>query len=101
MQLSVADHDRSSEGLRYVYAVVSRRSRGVSVGVNLNPNNACNWACSYCQVPDLTLGRAPEIDLARLERELRGLLEEIVRGDWLTRRVPEGVLPPPALRPSP
>ncbi len=90
MQLSVADHDRSSEGLRYVYAVVSRRSRGVSVGVNLNPNNACNWACSYCQVPDLTLGRAPEIDLARLERELRGLLEEIVRGDWLTRRVPEG-----------
>ena len=90
MQLSVADHDRSSEGLRYVYAVVSRRSGGVSVGVNLNPNNACNWACIYCQVPDLTLGRAPEIDLARLERELRGLLEEIVRGDWLTRRVPEG-----------
>jgi wyosine [tRNA(Phe)-imidazoG37] synthetase (radical SAM superfamily) len=90
VQLSVADHDRSSEGLRYVYAVVSRRSGGVSVGVNLNPNNACNWACIYCQVPDLTLGRAPEIDLARLERELRGLLEEIVRGDWLTRRVPEG-----------
>ncbi len=70
--------------------MVSRRSRGVSVGVNLNPNNACNWACSYCQVPDLTLGRAPEIDIPRLDRELRGLLEEIVRGDWMIRRAPEG-----------
>ncbi len=90
MQLSVTDHDRSSEGLRYVYAVVSRRSRGVSVGVNLNPNNACNWACVYCQVPDLSLGRGPEIDLVMLERELRGLLEEIVRGDWMARRAPEG-----------
>ena len=88
--LSVTDHDRGSEGLVYVYAVVSRRSGGVSVGVNLNPNNACNWACVYCQVPDLVLGSAPQLDLAQLEAELRGLLEEIVNGDWLERRAPEG-----------
>ena len=88
--LSVIDHDRASEGLLYVYAVVSRRSGGVSVGVNLNPNNACNWACVYCQVPDLVLGAAPQLDLAQLEAELRGLLGEIVNGDWLERRAPEG-----------
>ena len=89
--LSVTDHDRGSEGLVYIYAVVSRRSGGVSVGVNLNPNNACNWACVYCQVPDLVLGSAPQLDLARLEAELRGLLDEIVNGDWLERRAPEGL----------
>jgi wyosine [tRNA(Phe)-imidazoG37] synthetase (radical SAM superfamily) len=43
----------------------------VSVGINLNPNNACNWHCAYCQVPGLVRGAAPEIDLALLERELK------------------------------
>ena len=84
--LSLTDHDRGSEGLTYVYAVVSRRSGGVSVGVNLNPNNACNWACVYCQVPDLVLGAAPKLDLVQLQGELRGLLDEIVNGDWLHKK---------------
>jgi wyosine [tRNA(Phe)-imidazoG37] synthetase (radical SAM superfamily) len=86
--LSVDDHDRDAAGLRYVYPVVSRRAGGVSVGVNLNPNNACNWRCVYCQVPDLARGRGPRIDLSRLERELRGLLGDIVHGDFMQRRVP-------------
>lgn len=90
MALTPADHDRDAAGLTYVYPVVSRRARGVSVGVNLNPNSACNWRCLYCQVPDLTRGAAPEIDLELLERELRGLLGEIVRGDWMERNVPQG-----------
>lgn len=90
MTLTPADHDRDAAGLTYVYPVVSRRARGVSVGINLNPNSACNWRCLYCQVPDLTRGSAPEIDLERLERELRGLLEEIRRGDWMERHVPAG-----------
>jgi pyruvate-formate lyase-activating enzyme len=77
--------------MRYVYAVVSRRARGVSVGINLNTNNACNWRCIYCQVPELTRGAPPPVDLALLERELRGLLEEILHGDFMQRRVPEGM----------
>jgi wyosine [tRNA(Phe)-imidazoG37] synthetase (radical SAM superfamily) len=88
--LSVRDHDRDSTGMRYVYAVVSRRAGGVSVGINLNPNNACNWRCVYCQVPDLSRGAAPPIDLPRLERELRELLRDLVEGDFMERRVPEG-----------
>jgi pyruvate-formate lyase-activating enzyme len=84
------DHARDAAGLTYVYPVVSRRAGGVSLGVNLNPNNACNWRCVYCQVPGLVRGRAPAIDLARLERELRGLLAEVAGGDWLERHAPPG-----------
>lgn len=89
-QLSVHNHDRAAAGLRYVYPVVSRRAGGVSVGVNLNPNNACNWRCVYCQVPGLIRGEGPALDLALLERELRSLLADILRGDFMQRRVPEG-----------
>lgn len=74
--------------MTYVYPVVSRRAGGVSVGINLNPNNACNWACVYCQVPDLVRGTAPEIDLARLEAELRAMLSDILHGDFMQTRVP-------------
>ncbi|TAN72772.1 MAG: radical SAM protein [Gallionella sp.] len=88
--LNVANHDRSGAALRYVYPVVSRRAGGVSVGVNLNPNNACNWRCIYCQVPGLTRGTAPPIDLGVLESELRDFLDELLRGDFMQNRVPEG-----------
>lgn len=83
------NHSRDAAGLLYVYPVVSRRAGGVSVGINLNPNNACNWHCLYCQVPDLVRGRAPTIDLTRLETELRGFLDELLHGDFLSQRVPE------------
>jgi wyosine [tRNA(Phe)-imidazoG37] synthetase (radical SAM superfamily) len=88
--LNVSDHSRDSVGLRYVYPVVSRRAGGVSVGINLNTNNACNWRCIYCQVPDLTRGSAPPVDMALLEHELRGFLHELLHGDFMQRRVPEG-----------
>ncbi len=87
--LTVADHSRDSAGLRYVYPVVSRRAHGVSIGINLNPNNACNWRCIYCQVPDLVRGTAPPIDLALLEKELSGFLRELQLGDFMQRVPPE------------
>ena len=83
-------HDRNRAGMTHVYPVLSRRAGGVSVGINLNPNNACNWHCVYCQVPDLVRGRPPAIDLDLLERELRGFLHDLVHGDWLQRFAPEG-----------
>ena len=89
-QLSTTDHARDAAGLLYVYPVISRRAGGVSVGINLNPNNACNWACIYCQVPDLTRGGPPPIDLNRLQRELAGFLGELLEGDYMARHVPEG-----------
>ena len=88
-QLDATDHDRDSAGMTYVYPVVSRRARGVSIGINLNPNNACNWRCIYCQVPNLTRGAAPEIDLEQLERELRTMLQDALHGTFMQERVPE------------
>lgn len=87
--LNVIDHSRDSAGLRYVYPVVSRRAGGVSVGINLNTNNACNWRCVYCQVPALKLGSAPAVDLVLLEKELRSFLHELLHGDFMQQRVPE------------
>lgn len=86
--LKVTEHRRDVAGLRYVYPVISRRAGGVSVGINLNTNNACNWRCIYCQVPDLKLGAAPPVDLALLEKELRGFLHELLHGDFMRTRVP-------------
>jgi len=87
--LSAEDHDRGAAGMTYVYPVVSRRAGGVSIGINLNVNNACNWRCIYCQVPDLKRGGPPPIDMARLRIELREMLSAVVEGDYLVRHVPE------------
>jgi wyosine [tRNA(Phe)-imidazoG37] synthetase (radical SAM superfamily) len=86
--LTIEDHRRDSAGLRYVYPVISRRAGGVSVGINLNVNNACNWACVYCQVEDLTRGGPPPIDLDLLERELDGFLDDALHGGFMSREVP-------------
>ncbi len=88
--LNVTDHSRDNVGLTYIYPVVSRRAGGVSVGINLNPNNACNWRCIYCQVPELKRGAAPVIDLIRLETELYTFLQEILYGSFMQEQVTPG-----------
>jgi len=88
--LSVDSHDRDTAGLHYIYPVISRRSSGVSLGINLNPNNACNWHCVYCQVPGLSRGSAPAIDLNLLEHELSLFLHAIKYGNFMQEHVPEG-----------
>jgi pyruvate-formate lyase-activating enzyme len=85
--LRIEEHSRDSTGMKYVYAVVSRRAEGVSIGINLNPNNACNWRCVYCQVPGLTRGGPPPIDLDQLRRELERMLDDVVGGDFMEQRV--------------
>jgi wyosine [tRNA(Phe)-imidazoG37] synthetase (radical SAM superfamily) len=90
MRLTTRDHDRGRIGKTYVYPVLSRRARGLSVGINLNPNRACNWRCVYCQVPGLIAGNAPKIDLELLEVELREFLDPRVLGAWLAEHAPEG-----------
>jgi hypothetical protein len=84
-RLTETDHRRDLAGLRYVYPVLSRRAGGLSIGINLNPNHACNWRCIYCQVPDLRRGSAPPIDTGMLTRELETLLTEVLEGDFYDR----------------
>ena len=83
--LSTTDHSRDKAGLTYVYPVLSRRSGGLSIGINLNINNACNWRCIYCQVPDLIRGSAPPVDLHKLASELRYFLTDIIHGEFYER----------------
>jgi wyosine [tRNA(Phe)-imidazoG37] synthetase (radical SAM superfamily) len=85
--LETSDHNRNVTGLTYVYPVVSRRAGGVSIGINLNTNNACNWACVYCQVPNLTRGVAPATNLPQLKTELNQLLQNVLQGDFMERFV--------------
>jgi len=72
--LDFADHRRQLGENRYVYPVMSRRSRGLSIGVNLNPDKVCNFDCPYCQVDRTTPGRVRGVDLVRLAGELDALL---------------------------
>lgn len=83
--LTVSDHSRDSADLTYVYPVISRRSGGLSIGINLNPNNACNWRCIYCQVPDLIRGSSPKIDLQQLKKELNEFLNDVIYGNFYDR----------------
>jgi wyosine [tRNA(Phe)-imidazoG37] synthetase (radical SAM superfamily) len=85
--LSIHDHSRELSGLKYIYSVISRRAGGLSIGVNLNVNNACNWQCIYCEIPNLTRGTPPPIELDLLEQELRFFLHEIIHGDYMEKNV--------------
>jgi len=85
--LSIHDHSRELSGLKYIYSVISRRAGGLSIGVNLNVNNACNWQCIYCEIPNLTRGSPPPIELDVLEDELRFFLHEIIHGDFMEKNV--------------
>jgi len=71
-------HARTWQANRYVYPVVSRRSKGISLGINLNPDKACNFDCIYCSVDRTTDAGAAlprEIDLGILREELSEMLE--------------------------
>ncbi|MBK6513123.1 MAG: radical SAM protein [Polyangiaceae bacterium] len=85
VHLSTIRHETDEAGLRYVYAVLSRRAGGVSIGVNVSTNHACNWRCVYCQVPGLVRGTSPPVDLDILEQELKSTLEAARRGELFDR----------------
>ncbi len=69
---------------RFVYAVVSARARGLSVGVNLCPDRNCNFNCGYCEVHRNGQPRQ-ELDVDVMAAELRATLAT-VRGGRLRER---------------
>lgn len=86
-------HDRRWKDNSYVYPVVSRRSSGVSIGLNLMPGKACNFDCVYCQVNRKIPSIVPEVDLERLEKELDEILYAEEQG-FLYEEAPFNVLRP-------
>jgi wyosine [tRNA(Phe)-imidazoG37] synthetase (radical SAM superfamily) len=65
---------------RFVYPVLSRRSGGISVGVNLNPDKVCNFDCIYCQVDRRSQSETQFVEMDSLLGELRTTLDLITSG---------------------
>ena len=80
-------HRRTFADHRYVYPVVSRRSRGVSIGINLNPDKICNFDCIYCQVDRKIPSGVQKVEVALLLEELEAMLD-LVLSDELFKREP-------------
>ena len=74
-------HERSFESNRFVYPVLSRRSRGISIGVNLNPDKVCNFDCIYCQVDRTRQSETRFVEMDGLLAELRGVLQLVTSGE--------------------
>lgn len=89
--LTYENHSRYFADCRYIYPVVSRRSQGLSLGINLNLNNACNWRCVYCQVEGLVRGNPDPVDRDVLVAELDFMLNWIVNGDFIQQFAPIGL----------
>lgn len=74
-------HQRSYQQNRFVYPVLSRRSHGISIGVNLNPDKVCNFDCIYCQVDRRSEAETRFVELAAMLAELDSLLKLVVSGE--------------------
>jgi wyosine [tRNA(Phe)-imidazoG37] synthetase (radical SAM superfamily) len=78
------EHPRRFEENRFVYPVLSRRSGGISVGVNLNPDKVCNFDCIYCQVDRRTQSETRFVEIDRLLEELEEVLALTASGQLFT-----------------
>ncbi|MCI0566965.1 MAG: radical SAM protein [Acidobacteria bacterium] len=94
--LSVSRHPRTLGENRYVYAVLSRRAKGISVGINLNPDKICNFDCIYCQVDRTTPPEFQDVDESELLGELESVLTRAKEGSLY--REPRFAAVPEALR---
>jgi wyosine [tRNA(Phe)-imidazoG37] synthetase (radical SAM superfamily) len=80
----------------YVYAGVSRRAGGVSIGINLSPDKICNFNCVYCEVDRHVAPRVREVRLDILEAELRAMMQVWLSGELFAHEA--FAKTPPALR---
>src|SRR5438132_12740064 len=74
------DHSRLFQANKFVYPVLSRRSRGISIGVNLNPDKVCNFDCIYCQVDRRSSAVTRFVETDRLLDELEQTLDLVTSG---------------------
>jgi len=75
--ISLPQHSSHSRHWRenlYVYPVISRRSKGLSIGINVNPDTACNFDCVYCQVDRTVEPRVRDVDLDVVRSELERMI---------------------------
>ena len=77
-------HDRRFDQNRFVYPVLSRRSGGISVGINLNPDKICNFDCIYCQVERTSQSETRFVETSQLLEELDQMLSIVTAGELFT-----------------
>jgi wyosine [tRNA(Phe)-imidazoG37] synthetase (radical SAM superfamily) len=77
---AVRDHRRTYHTNKYVYPVLSRRSHGISLGINLNPDKVCNFDCIYCQVDRRSEAETRFVATDRLLDELGHTLDLVTSG---------------------
>jgi wyosine [tRNA(Phe)-imidazoG37] synthetase (radical SAM superfamily) len=65
---------------RFVYAVVSARARGLSIGINMNPDTRCNFDCVYCEVDRSAPPREQQLDVDVMAAELQKTLAFVREG---------------------
>src|SRR5262245_24698587 len=74
-------HERTFEANRFVYPVLSRRSGGLSIGINLNPDKVCNFDCIYCQVDRTRQSETRFVEIDALLAELTDMLDCVTSGE--------------------
>lgn len=62
-------------GNRFIYAVISQRAHGLSIGVNLNPEKYCNFDCVYCEVKRGKPRQEQPVDINVMAAELTKMLD--------------------------
>jgi wyosine [tRNA(Phe)-imidazoG37] synthetase (radical SAM superfamily) len=77
---------------RFVYVTVSARARGLSVGVNLNPDKECNFDCVYCEVDRHAPFEKQPLEVKTMGDELERALAFLHSGQ-LRRQPPFNALP--------
>lgn len=70
-----SDHSQLWKQNLWVYPVISRRAKGLSIGINLNLDKRCSFDCAYCQVDRTVPGTKIPNDLRRIESEIELLIE--------------------------
>lgn len=81
MRRLLTDHPRQWRGFQYVYPVLSRRSEGLSIGVNLSIDKRCNFDCVYCQVDRAAPLPRKDVDLTQVRAELDWMLGWVASGE--------------------
>jgi len=74
------DRPRDWLGNRFVYAVISSRAGGLSLGVNMNPDRLCNFDCSYCEVDRRTPSPESKLLVEVMAAELHRTLLAVRQG---------------------
>ena len=86
-QRAFANHRRDWLDCDFVYPVISRRSGGLSIGVNLNPDMTCDFNCVYCQVDRRQKPSRSDVDLDQVRGELDRMLTAVADGEvWKHER---------------